>query len=187
MGDIPKYGIYDDKFDADLKPFIDLLNRANGFIECKQLNALIEQLVVESKDIALQYDSEGYELLSRRACVIAFCKGMVLYILNGCRWSKDIGDYVRWSLRYDLWCKMKYFGAIFEEELDKENKSLREGMVSLYDLLPDTFTIDEYRRVRVLQGRSADGMATLRKWRSRSQIEYDSIGNVYVKTKRRAA
>ena len=187
MGDIPKYGIYDDKFDADLKPFIDLLNRANGFIECQQLNALIEQLVVESKDIALQYDSEGYELLSRRACVIAFCKGMVLYILNGCRWSKDIGDYVRWSLRYDLWCKMKYFGAIFEEELDKENKSLREGMVSLYDLLPDTFTIDEYRRVRVLQGRSADGMATLRKWRSRSQIEYDSIGNVYVKTKRRAA
>ena len=187
MGDIPKYGIYDDKFDADLKPFIDLLNRANGFIECQQLNALIEQLVVESKDIALQYDSEGYELLSRRACVIAFCKGMVLYILNGCRWSKDIGDYVRWSLRYDLWCKMKYFGAIFEEELDKENKSLREGMVSLYDLLPDTFTIDEHRRVRVLQGRSADGMATLRKWRSRSQIEYDSIGNVYVKTKRRAA
>lgn len=187
MGDIPKYGIYDDKFDADLKPFIDLLNRANGFIECQQLNALIEQLVVESKDIALQYDSEGYELLSRRACVIAFCKGMVLYILNGCRWSKDIGDYVRWSLRYDLWCKMKYFGAIFEEELDKENKSLREGMVSLYDLLPDTFTLDDYRRVRVLQGRSADGMATLRKWRSRSQIEYDSIGNVYVKTKRRAA
>ena len=187
MGDIPKYGIYDDKFDADLKPFIDLLNRANGFIECKQLNALIEQLVVESKDIALQYDSEGYELLSRRACVIAFCKGMVLYILNGCRWSKDIGDYVRWSLRYDLWCKMKYFGAIFEAELDKENKSLREGMVSLYDLLPDTFSLDEYRRVRVLQGRSADGMATLRKWRSRSQIEYDSIGNVYVKTKRRAA
>ena len=187
MGDIPKYGIYDDKFDADLKPFIDLLNRANGFIECQQLNALVERLVVESKDIALQYDSEGYELLSRRACVIAFCKGMVLYILNGCRWSKDIGDYVRWSLRYDLWCKMKYFGAIFEEELDKENKSLREGMVSLYDLLPDTFTIDEYRRVRVLQGRSADGMATLRKWRSRSQIEYDSIGNVYVKTKRRAA
>ena len=187
MGDIPKYGIYDDKFDADLKPFIDLLNRANGFIECQQLNALIEQLVVESKDIALQYDSEGYELLSRRACVIAFCKGMVLYILNGCRWSKDIGDYVRWSLRYDLWCKMKYFGAIFEEELDKENKSLREGMVSLYDLLPDTFTIDDYRRVRVLQGKSADGMATLRKWRSRSQIEYDSIGNVYVKTKRRAA
>ena len=187
MGDIPKYGIYDDKFDADLKPFIDLLNRANGFIECQQLNALIEQLVVESKDIALQYDSEGYELLSRRACVIAFCKGMVLYILNGCRWSKDIGDYVRWSLRYDLWCKMKYFGAIFEEELDKENKSLREGMVSLYDLLPDTFSLDDYRRVRVLQGRSADGMATLRKWRSRSQIEYDSIGNVYVKTKRRAA
>ena len=186
-GDIPKYGIYDDKFDADLKPFIDLLNRANGFIECQQLNALVERLVVESKDIALQYDSEGYELLSRRACVIAFCKGMVLYILNGCRWSKDIGDYVRWSLRYDLWCKMKYFGAIFEAELDKENKSLREGMVSLYDLLPDTFTIDEYRRVRVLQGRSADGMATLRKWRSRSQIEYDSIGNVYVKTKRRAA
>ena len=187
MGDIPKYGIYDDKFDADLKPFIDLLNRANGFIECQQLNALIEQLVVESKDIALQYDSEGYELLSRRACVIAFCKGMVLYILNGCRWSKDIGDYVRWSLRYDLWCKMKYFGAIFEEELDKENKSLREGMVSLYDLLPDTFSLDDYRRVRVLQGKSADGMATLRKWRSRSQIEYDSIGNVYVKTKRRAA
>ena len=186
-GDIPKYGIYDDKFDADLKPFIDLLNRANGFIECQQLNALVERLVVESKDIALQYDSEGYELLSRRACVIAFCKGMVLYILNGCRWSKDIGDYVRWSLRYDLWCKMKYFGAIFEAELDKENKSLREGMVSLYDLLPDTFTIDEYRRVRVLQGRSADGMATLRKWRSRSQIEYDSIGNVYVKTKHRAA
>ena len=134
-GDIPKYGIYDDKFDADLKPFIDLLNRANGFIECQQLNALIEQLVVESKDIALQYDSEGYELLSRRACVIAFCK----------------------------------------------------GMVSLYDLLPDTFTIDDYHRVRVLQGKSADGMATLRQWRHRSQIEYDSIGNVYVKTKRRAA
>lgn len=186
-GAIPKYGIYDDKFDADLKPFIDMLNRANGFIECRQLNQLIEQMIAENQEKALQYDSEGYELLSRRACVIAFSKGMVLYILNGRRWSKDIADYVHWSLRYDMWCKMKFFGEIFEDELDKENQSLRSGMVNLYDLLPDTFSLEEYQKVRMTLGKTSDGRATLRKWRSRKQIELDEIANVYVKTKCSAA
>ncbi|MGM9702204.1 MAG: hypothetical protein ACI3YZ_01420, partial [Prevotella sp.] len=187
VGAIPKYGIYDDKFDADLKPFIDTLNRANGFIECRQLNQLIEQMIAENQEKALQYDSEGYELLSRRACVIAFSKGMVLYILNGRRWSKDIANYVRWSLRYDMWCKMKFFGEIFEDELDKENQSLRSGMVNLYDLLPDTFSLEEYQKVRMTLGKTSDGRATLRKWRSRKQIELDEIANVYVKTKCSAA
>ncbi|MGM9698724.1 MAG: hypothetical protein ACI3Y0_08775 [Prevotella sp.] len=186
-GAIPKYGIYDDKFDAALKPFIDTLNRANGFYECRQLDQLIEQMIVENQDNALQFDSEGYELLARRASVIAFSKGMVLYILNGRRWSKDIADYVQWSLRYDMWCKMKFFGSIFEEELDKENKQLRSGVVNIYDLLPDTFSLEEYQKVRMTLGKTSDGKETLRQWRRRKQIELDEIANVYVKTKRSAA
>ena len=186
-GMIPKYGIYDDKFDADLKPFIDTLNRANGYYECKQLNRLIEELVMDCKDKAVQYDSEGYEILSRRACVIAFSKGMVLYILNGKRWSREIADYVNWSLRYDMWCKMKHFGEMLEEELDNEKQALNNGMVNLYDLLPDTFTLEEYQRVRITLGKTSDGNATLRKWKQRRQVEFDEIANAYVKTKRSAA
>ena len=186
-GMIPKYGIYDDKFDADLKPFIDTLNRANGYYECKQLNRLIERLVMDCKDKAVQYDSEGYEILSRRACVIAFSKGMVLYILNGKRWSREIADYVDWSLRYDMWCKMKHFGEMLEEELDNEKQALNNGMVNLYDLLPDTFTLEEYQRVRITLGKTSDGNATLRKWKQRRQVEFDEIANAYVKTKRSAA
>ena len=186
-GMIPKYGIYDDKFDADLKPFIDTLNRANGYYECKQLNKLIEELVMDCKDKAVQYDSEGYEILSRRACVIAFSKGMVLYILNGKRWSREIADYVNWSLRYDMWCKMKHFGEMLEEELDNEKQALNNGMVNLYDLLPDTFTLEEYQRVRITLGKTSDGNATLRKWKQRRQVEFDEIANAYVKTKRSAA
>ena len=186
-GMIPKYGIYDDKFDAELKPFIDTLNRANGYYECKQLNRLIEELVMDCKDKAVQYDSEGYEILSRRACVIAFSKGMVLYILNGKRWSREIADYVNWSLRYDMWCKMKHFGEMLEEELDNEKQALNSGMVNLYDLLPDTFTLEEYQRVRMTLGKTSDGNATLRKWKQRRQVEFDEIANAYVKTKRSAA
>ena len=186
-GMIPKYGIYDDKFDAELKPFIDTLNRANGYYECKQLNRLIEELVMDCKDKAVQYDSEGYEILSRRACVIAFSKGMVLYILNGKRWSREIADYVNWSLRYDMWCKMKHFGEMLEEELDNEKQALNSGMVNLYDLLPDTFTLEEYQRVRITLGKTSDGNATLRKWKQRRQVEFDEIANAYVKTKRSAA
>ncbi|MGN0281449.1 MAG: hypothetical protein ACI4B3_03995 [Prevotella sp.] len=187
MGGIPKYGIYDDKFDSDLKPFINKLNTASGFYECKQLNTLIEKLIAENEDQALLYESKGYELLSRRACVIAFSKGMVLYILSGCQWSKEIADYVRWSLRYDLWCKMKFFGSIFEEELDRENQSMNNGVVNLFDLLPDTFSREDYQRIRMAQGKTTDGMSTLRQWQYRKHLEYDEIAKVYVKTKHRTA
>ena len=137
----------------------------------------------ENKDAAQLYESEAYRVLSYRANVIAWLKGMVLYVAQGYRWSKEIADFVRWSQKYNLWCKMLYFGQQLERELREEVEIQRQsGPQNLLELLHDEFTKEEYRLMRQQQGRSGNGDSTLRVWLARGYIAYDSVSGRYVKT-----
>ena len=179
----PILGLYDHRFAADLKPYIDRLESASGLIECPQAKKLALEIRQENRDAARLYDSEAYRVLSYRANVIAWLKGMVLYVAQGSKWDKTIADFVRWTEQYNLWCKMLYFGQQLERELREEVEIQRQnGPQNLLNLLPDEFTHDQYRQMRASQGHKNDGESTLRVWNHRGYIIYDDTSGHYCKT-----
>ena len=179
----PILGIYDHTFAAELKPYIDRLEAANGLIECQQAKKLSLDMKQENKDAAKLYESEAYRVFSYRANVIAWLKGMVLYVAHGYKWSKEIADFVRWSQSYNLWCKMLYFGQQLERELREEVEIQRQsGPQNLLELLPDEFTKEQYYQMRQQQGKTGSGDGTLRSWQSRGYIAYDEVTGRYCKT-----
>ena len=179
----PILGIYDHTFAQELKPYIDRLDAANGLIECQQAKKLSLEMKQENREAAKLYESEAYRVFSYRANVIAWLKGMVLYVAHGYKWSKEIADFVRWSQQYNLWCKMLYFGQQLEKELREEVEIQRQsGPQNLLELLPDEFTRDQYFQMRQSQGLTADGDSTLRVWTKRGHIVYDVTTGRYCKT-----
>lgn len=113
--DMPVYGTYDASFDEQLRPFIENLTKAHGRVDCPQAYRLAAKLREENAEFARLSQSRVYENLSFRANVIAWLKACVLFVASGYRWDKTIEDFVRWSLQYDMWCKMEFFGAAIEE------------------------------------------------------------------------
>ena len=181
----PIMGIYDQAFADDLKPYIDRLDAANGLIECPQAKKLADEIKEENKEIANLYDSEAYRVLSYRANVIAWLKGMVLYVAHGYRWSKEIADFVRWSVKYNLWCKMLYFGKQLENEMREEAEIQRQsGPQNMLELLPDEFTKEQFRQMRSSQGKISADTSQLRVWISRGHVEFDDVSGRYCKTEK---
>ena len=179
----PVLGIYDHTYAEELKPYIDRLEAANGLIECPQAKKLSLDMREENRDAVKLYDSEAYRVLSYRANVIAWLKGMVLYVAHGYKWSKEIADFVRWTQQYNLWCKMLYFGQQLEKELREEVEMQRQsGPQNLLELLPDEFSKEQYHLMRQSQGKSGDGDSTLRSWAKRGYIIFDNTSGCYCKT-----
>jgi len=178
----PILGIYDEAFAAELKPYIDRLEAAHGLIECPAARRLALDMKQENADTARLYESEAYRVLSYRANVIAWLKGMVLYVAHGYKWDKTIAEFVRWSEQYNLWCKMLYFGAQLEKELtDEQDLQRHSGPQNLLALLPDEFTREQYLQMRQQAGRPGPGDSTLRAWQTRGHIAYDETSARYVK------
>ena len=179
----PILGIYDHTFAQELKPYIDRLEAANGLVECPKAKRLSLDMKQENKDAAKLYESEAYRVFSYRANVIAWLKGMVLYVAHGYKWSHEIAEFVRWSQQYNLWCKMLYFGQQLERELREEVEIQRQsGPQNLLELLPDEFTKEQYYQMRQQQGKTGSGDGTLRSWQSRGYIAYDEVTGRYCKT-----
>ncbi|WP_028907666.1 hypothetical protein [Xylanibacter ruminicola] len=179
----PIQGIYDEQFAAELKPYIDRLEAANGLIECPQAKKLSLDIRIENKEAAKLFESEAYRVLSYRANVISWLKGMLLYVAHGYRWDRTIADFVRWSEQYNLWCKMLYFGDQLEKELREEVEiQRRSGPKNLLRLLPDEFTREQYMLMRQQQGRQGDGDSALRQWQTRGHLVYDEVSRRYCKT-----
>ena len=151
--DMPVYGTYDSSFDEELRPYIDRLCRAAGVIDCPQAFRLAKKLKDECAEFARLSQSRVYENLSFRANVIAYLKACVLYICNDYKWSKEIEDFVRWSLRYDLHCKMTFFGeAIENANRSADEQTGRRGPRNLLKLLPDEFTVHDADLIRQENG-----------------------------------
>ena len=170
--EMPVYGTYDANFDEELRPYIERLNKARGPIECEGAKQLAKKLKEECAEFARLSQSRVYENLSFRANVIAFLKAMVLFVAQGGMWDKVTEDFIRWSLQYDLWCKMQFFGGAIE---DLENIGLRDkkrGPQNLLDLLPDVFTREEASQMRIRQGIVHGSVGNmLATWKKRNYIE----------------
>ena len=156
--DMPVYGTYDAQFDEELRPYIDRLCRAAGVIDCPQAFRLAKKLKDECAEFARLSQSRVYENLSFRANVIAYLKACVLYICNDYKWSRDIEDFVRWSLQYDLYCKMAFFGeAIENANRQAEEQTGRRGPRNLLEQLPDEFTTHDADLIRQANGMDTRG------------------------------
>ena len=163
--EIPVYGSYDAAFDEELKPYIDNLLKARGLVDCPQALKLARKLMEENAEFARLSQNYVFENLSFRANVIAYLKACVLYVANGTKWEKSIEDFVRWSERYDLWCKLKLFGQMIYDadgEQDKVSRTAPNGPKNLLSLLPDEFTMDDYVKVRRAQGFDNDNARRIR-------------------------
>jgi len=170
--EMPVYGTYGDDFAEALKPYIEHLTAARGLVECEEASALARTLMQENADFARLSQSRVYENFSFRANVIAFLKAMVLYVAHGEVWMPEMEDFIRWSLRYDLWCKMEFFGQAIEEQEYAGEKGNRRGPQNLLDLLPEVFTREEAGMLRQRQGiRTGSLSFMLSNWKKRGYIE----------------
>ena len=184
----PVYGKYDSDFDEELRPYIENLTKARGLIECQPAFRLAKKLQAECADFARLSQSRVYENLSFRANVIAWLKGCVLYVASGCAWDKKTFEpFIRWSLNYDLWCKMSFFGEAIEQAQMKGEGTNRKGPANLLEQLPDIFTVEDVIKVRRQQGLGAEGtMQMLYQWKYRKYITPNSITpNSYQKLRKK--
>ena len=170
--DIPVYGTYDENFRNSLKPYIDNLCMASGLVECKEAFHLAEVLKDENAEFSRLSQDRVYENLSFRANVIGYLKACVLYVANGYQWEPEIEDFIRWSERYDLYCKMRFFGdAIKKAELECDQESKR-GPASILGFLPEEFNYQQVEALRVEHKMSAKGtMKMLNNWLFRGYIK----------------
>ncbi|WP_270265829.1 hypothetical protein [Segatella copri] len=170
--DIPVYGTYDEDFRNSLKPYIDNLCMASGLVECKEAFHLAEVLKDENAEFSRLSQDRVYENLSFRANVIGYLKACVLYVANGYQWEPEIEDFIRWSERYDIYCKMRFFGdAIKKAELECDQESKR-GPASILGFLPEEFNYQQVEALRVEHKMSAKGtMKMLNNWLFRGYIK----------------
>ena len=179
--EIPVYGTYDEDFAAQLKPYIDRLNVATGLVECDKAVNLAKLLAKENAKIAALSDDEAFEVLSRRANVIAYLKAMTLFIAEG-KWTKEIEEFIRWSEEYDLWCKMHFFGEELNAKINQEYIAIHRGPRNLLEQLPDSFTKQQAEEVIKRNGKKSRVIQLLSVWKNRKYIYMDDEG-VYVKKK----
>ena len=167
----PIYGKYDAEFDEQLKPYIDNLTNARGLIDCPQAFKLAKKMQEECAEFARLSQDQTYWNLSHRAIVIAWLKACVLYVANGQKWEKSIEDFIKWSLDYDMYCKMAFFGEDIERATYDGERIGTRGPRNLLELLPDEFTIEDAKRVRLQQGKGTDKtMNMVSTWKKRCYV-----------------
>ena len=193
IGDeMPVYGDYDDAYREALKPYIENLNNARGLIDCLEAFQLALKLKDENAEFSRLSQDRVYENLSFRANVIAYLKACVLYVANGCKWEPEIDEFIRWSERYDLYCKMRFFGDAIKRANDTGEKSSKRGPSNMLMQLPDEFTYQQVIDLRVARGMDKKGTSRmLGNWKERHYIkakDSDSVpqkfsSSVFIKLK----
>ena len=174
--EMPVYGYYGDDFREALRPYIENLCKTSGLVECDQAFQLALKLKEENADFARMTQNRIYENLSFRANVIAYLKACVLYVANGCKWEPEMDEFIRWSLRYDLYCKMRFFGDAIAKAEDGGVKSSRRGPANLLQLLPDEFSYQEAMAIRLEYGLAQKGTRVMiNNWVHRGYIERKSF------------
>ena len=174
--EMPVYGYYGDDFREALRPYIENLCKTSGLVECDQAFQLALKLKEENADFARMTQNRIYENLSFRANVIAYLKACVLYVANGCKWEPEMDEFIRWSLRYDLYCKMRFFGDAIAKAEDGGVKSSRRGPANLLQLLPDEFSYQEAMAIRLEYGLAQKGTRSMiNNWVYRGYIERKSF------------
>lgn len=181
----PKFGHYDETFDKKLAVFLARLESAKGVIACPQAKRLAETLLDRAEERALMMGNESYTQFSYRAVAIAFRKSILLYIICGMKWTKEIEDFITWSFDYDMWCKMCLLGQDIKEKLERDNRIMKPGVPCMLEQLGDTFTREEYdvlERAECPEVKQRGNL--LSQWKRREWVDYKDDLKIYVKTEK---
>ena len=180
---IPRFGTYGEPFARELQPYIDALNVCRGTIRCPEAEAWAERMLDEQLTFAEMSDDRAYAQLSFRAVLMGFLRAMTLYVMCGMQWTEEIGEFAAWTVRYDMWCKMRFFGDLLHQDLEAEAAAGTANPRNLLDLLPREFTRQMAQDLRTSQGRKPNPRNMLAQWVHRGYILYDEARAVYVKVK----
>ena len=182
----PVFKEYDTAYIEEVRKLTQKLSMLSGEISCPKCNKFAEQLCDENEQLASLYGSEPYLVLSYRATVIAWLKGMMLYVMNGEKWTKEIQDYMEWSLRYDLWVKMHVIGKMLDDAFSEEEQSTaKRGPMNMLTLLNNEFKLEDLIIVRKKLGKSVEinaVKAQINNWRVRKLVDFDSYDGTIRKT-----
>ena len=179
--DFPVYEQYAENYADQLQPYIDRIETCAGTLVCPEAVAWVRSLNKELLTFAREAEDSGYARMSRRGILMGFFRAMLLYVMNGCLWSGEIERFATWSVKYDLWCKMRFFRDMLRSDIEGERAALQRGPVGLLPLLPQEFTRDDVRALRIAQGMKPDPTALINKWVTRKQVLRDAERGVYVK------
>ena len=168
----PVVGEYDALFKSELAPYIHRLNAASGFKECRKARQLIERLGSEIMEMAQLAYNKPYAEFAKRGLANGFRRAMVLYLANGEKWEKPIEDFIEWSVKYDLWCKMRFFGNQMQEAIDADNRAVchSSGVSNLLLFVHDTFDKAEIQNVCMVHGTKTKLAILLCDWKKRGFI-----------------
>ena len=174
----PEVGSYDAQFKSQLSPYIQQLNAASGFKECRKARQLIERLENEIMEMAQLAYNKPYAEFAKRGLANGFRRAMVLYLANGEKWEKAIEDFIVWSVKYDLWCKMRFFGNQMQEAIDADNRSIyhASGVSNLLLFVHDTFDKAEIQEVCMVHGTKTKLAVLLCTWKKRGFIVKNEDG-----------
>ena len=174
----PVVGEYDALFKSQLAPYIHQLNATSGFKECRKARQLIERLGSELMELAQLAYNKPYAEFAKRSLANGFRRAMVLYLANGEKWEKAIEDFIVWSVKYDLWCKMRFFGNQMQEAIDADNRSIyhASGVSNLLLFVHDTFDKAEIQEVCMVHGTKTKLAVLLCTWKKRGFIMKNEDG-----------
>ena len=177
----PRYLPYGERFADELRPYIDRLNVTTGTLHCPEAEVWAERLCDELSDFAEEVEDETYATMSFRAVLMGFFRAMLLYVMNDMQWTREIAEFAAWSVKYDLWCKMRFFRDMLHNDLAGEQTAKQRGPVGLLSMLPKEFTREDVKALRIAQGMSPNPRCVLAQWVSKGQIVKDEKRGNYVK------
>lgn len=181
--EFPVYERYAENYADQLQPYIDRIETCTGTLVCPEAVAWVRSLNKELLTFAREAEDSGYARMSRRGILMGFFRAMLLYVMNGCQWSEAIERFATWSVKYDLWCKMRFFRDMLRSDIEGERTALQRGPVGLLPLLPQEFTRDDVRALRIAQGMKPDPKVVLSQWLAKGTIVRDDERGLYVKVK----
>ena len=181
---LPKYGTYDEDYRKALAPHIERLNEAIGLIDCPEAYKLAEELYRENEERYVLSADEDFRELSYRSLRIAYDRAVMIYLMEGCQWSDEIADFMRWLMEYDLWVKLYYFAdELWDLRQRGKRKKGRPGRGSLLRKLPDRFDFNHFQAVYQANGLTGDPKDLLYTWVHRGHVSRDEASGMYSKFK----
>ena len=179
--EFPVYEQYAENYADQLQPYIDRIETCAGTLVCPEAVAWVRALNKELLTFAREAEDGGYARMSRRGILMGFFRAMLLYVMNGCQWDERIERFASWSVKYDLWCKMRFFRDMLRNDIEGERAALQRGPVGLLPLLPQEFTRDDVRALRIAQGMKPDPRIVLSQWLAKGAVVRDDERGLYVK------
>ena len=179
--EMPEYEEFADSFLEELKPYLDRLTVCSGKLHCPEAEAWARELNRELVGFAREAEDRSYARLSRRGILMGFFRAMLLYVMNDMQWTSEIEEFATWSVKYDLWCKMRFFRDLLHKDVQGERDALQRGPVGLLTMLPKEFTREQVRDLRIKQGMKPDPRAMLSLWKRRGMIVAGEAPNTYIR------